>query len=112
MGLFIYQFLLPVSSFPLLLKKKKTIGDHWQSGVLTLHLGTYGTYVINKQTPNKQIWLSSPTSGPKRFDFQGGVWVYRHSGETLHGLLTAELSRVFSSKVDFLACAFGSPESA
>lgn len=31
-----------------------------QSGVLTLNLGSNGTYVINKQPPNKQIWLSSP----------------------------------------------------
>lgn len=31
-----------------------------QSGVLTLTLGDKGTYVINKQPPNKQIWLSSP----------------------------------------------------
>ncbi|XP_063885207.1 frataxin, mitochondrial-like [Scylla paramamosain] len=84
----------------------------YSSGVLTLHLGTHGTYVINKQTPNKQIWLSSPTSGPKRFDFQSGVWVYRHSGETLHSLLSTELSKVFSSNVDFLTCAFGSSESA
>lgn len=33
-----------------------------QSGVLTVNVGgDHGTYVINKQTPNKQIWLSSPT---------------------------------------------------
>jgi len=31
------------------------------SGVLTLKLGEHGTYIINKQPPNKQIWLSSPT---------------------------------------------------
>ena len=31
-----------------------------QSGVLTLNLGPHGTYVVNKQPPNKQIWLSSP----------------------------------------------------
>jgi len=31
-----------------------------QSGVLTLGMGSHGTYVINKQPPNKQIWLSSP----------------------------------------------------
>ncbi|XP_066895666.1 frataxin, mitochondrial isoform X3 [Kogia breviceps] len=32
------------------------------SGVLTIKLGgDLGTYVINKQTPNKQIWLSSPS---------------------------------------------------
>jgi hypothetical protein len=31
-----------------------------QSGVLTVKLGQKGTFVINKQTPNRQIWLSSP----------------------------------------------------
>ncbi len=29
-------------------------------GVLTLKLGGLGTYVINKQAPNRQIWMSSP----------------------------------------------------
>ncbi|KAL5673645.1 hypothetical protein ACJX0J_017951, partial [Zea mays] len=28
--------------------------------VLTLRLGDLGTYVVNKQSPNRQIWLSSP----------------------------------------------------
>ena len=37
-------------------------------GVLTVKLSNHGTYVLNKQTPNKQIWLSSPVSGPYRFD--------------------------------------------
>ena len=37
-------------------------------GVLTVHLSDLGTYVINKQSPNQQIWLSSPVSGPYRFD--------------------------------------------
>ena len=32
-----------------------------------------GTYVINKQTPNKQIWLSSPISGPKRYDLSNFI---------------------------------------
>ena len=32
-----------------------------QSGVLTLSLGLgKGTYVLNKQAPNRQLWLSSP----------------------------------------------------
>lgn len=81
-----------------------------QSGVLTLQLGSFGTYVINKQSPNKQIWLSSPVSGPKRFDFISGVWVYRHTGETLHGLLNTELQQVFSPDVNFFSCAFGGSE--
>ncbi|AWP06449.1 putative frataxin mitochondrial [Scophthalmus maximus] len=34
----------------------------FSSGVLTVKVGgDHGTYVINKQTPNRQIWLSSPT---------------------------------------------------
>ncbi|XP_044010107.1 frataxin homolog, mitochondrial [Aphidius gifuensis] len=55
-----------------------------QDGVLTVKLGTnYGTYVVNRQTPNKQIWLSSPTSGPKRYDFINGMWIYKHDGKSL-----------------------------
>lgn len=64
-----------------------------------------GTYVINKQPPNKQIWLSSPLSGPKRYDWlvaghtmhqkeDGGVageWVYLRDGTTMSGLLKREL---------------------
>lgn len=84
----------------------------YSSGVLTLQLGTHGTYVINKQTPNRQIWLSSPVSGPKRFDFLDGLWIYRHTGETLHGLLNSELARVFSPNLDFCSCAYGSREAA
>jgi len=41
----------------------------YSSGVLNLKLGgSHGTYVLNMQKPNRQIWLSSPVSGPKRFD--------------------------------------------
>lgn len=36
-------------------------GDvEYSQGVLTINLGQLGTFVINKQTPNRQIWLSSP----------------------------------------------------
>ena len=38
------------------------------SGVLTVRLGGgRGTYVLNRQTPNRQLWVSSPVSGPLRF---------------------------------------------
>lgn len=40
-----------------------------QAGVLNLDFSPAGTYVFNKQPPNKQIWLSSPISGPKRYDY-------------------------------------------
>ncbi|KAJ2640981.1 Mitochondrial matrix iron chaperone, partial [Coemansia sp. RSA 1285] len=41
----------------------------YANGVLTISMGEKGTYVINKQPPNKQIWISSPISGPERFDY-------------------------------------------
>ncbi|KAI9581765.1 hypothetical protein GQX74_010082 [Glossina fuscipes] len=67
-------------------------------GVLTVNLGPkHGVYVINRQTPNRQIWLSLPFSGPKRYEFVGpktgekGEWLYRHDDETLHDSLQQEL---------------------
>lgn len=78
-----------------------------QDGVLTIQLGEpYGTYVINRQTPNKQIWLSSPISGPKRYDFDGTKWIYKHDGVSLHELLTSELSKEYSFNVNFSKCIF------
>lgn len=61
-------------------------------GVLTLHLPPHGTYVINKQPPNKQIWLSSPISGPKRYDLIGGKWITLRDGSALTELLEEEIS--------------------
>jgi frataxin len=84
---------------------RSTHADGLQSGVMTATFGQdVGTYVINKQPPNKQIWLSSPKSGPKRYDYvivgEGqndkqdtatGAWVYLRDGSTLDELLDKEL---------------------
>ncbi|KAI9105649.1 Frataxin [Phlyctochytrium arcticum] len=70
------------------------------NGVMTLSLGDKGTYVVNKQPPNLQIWLSSPTSGPKRFDWDGSHWKCGKTGVVLEDLLESELSKVFGEKVD------------
>ncbi|KAJ3089140.1 Mitochondrial chaperone Frataxin [Quaeritorhiza haematococci] len=68
----------------------------YSSGVLTLKLGEPGTYVINKQPPNKQIWLSSPISGPKRYDWAEDKhdWIYLREGTSLGDLLSEELSEI------------------
>lgn len=71
------------------------------NGVLTVKVGSdIGTYVINKQTPNRQIWLSSPSSGPKRYDWTGTTWIYSHDGVSLHQLLEQELSLVLNTKLN------------
>ncbi|KNZ71471.1 Frataxin like protein, mitochondrial [Termitomyces sp. J132] len=71
-------------------------------GVLTLYLGEKGTYVINKQPPNKQIWLSSPFSGPKRYDYSetDDDWLYSRDSQALGDLLNKELTRALGQPVD------------
>lgn len=63
----------------------------YSQGVLTLELGKHGTYVINKQSPNKQLWMSSPVSGPVRYDWHDGLWQYKHDAHQLHSRLQSEL---------------------
>ena len=66
----------------------------YAQGVLTMKLGDeHGTYVLNKQRPNMQIWWSSPTSGPKRFEYekQTGEWKSSRHGEEMLALLKGEL---------------------
>ncbi|KAL9603151.1 MAG: hypothetical protein Q9219_001354 [cf. Caloplaca sp. 3 TL-2023] len=102
-------------------EEKDGVDCEYSAGVLTLTFPPLGTYVINKQPPNKQIWLSSPKSGPKKYDYvafdppeteessaggdgasrggagvkegQGkrGGWVYLKDGSSLSELLDAEL---------------------
>lgn len=75
-----------------------------QAGVLNFVYPPRGTYVINKQPPNKQIWLSSPISGPRRYDYVvlsegqdskegtgAGDWVYLRDMSTLSSLLLSEV---------------------
>ena len=97
-------------AFEVLLDRHKLASDVTLSnGVLTVELDKHGAYVINKQAPNKQIWLSSPASGPKRYDFINQCWIYKYDGLSLHQLLNQELSKVFphDRKIDFQACSYG-----
>ncbi|KMZ61449.1 Ferroxidase [Zostera marina] len=70
--------------------------------VLTLKLGDFGTYVINKQTPNRQIWLSSPVSGPSRFDWdrKSESWVYRRTKAKLLELVEDELGKLCGKPIN------------
>ena len=49
------------------------------SGVLTLSMPPHGTWVLNKQTPNRQIWWSSPISGPRRYEYDADEEVWLHT---------------------------------
>ncbi|XP_038900573.1 frataxin, mitochondrial [Benincasa hispida] len=71
--------------------------------VLTLRLGNLGTYVLNKQTPNRQIWLSSPLSGPSRFDWDQNsqAWIYRRNKANLLSILETELAQICGEPIVF-----------
>jgi len=83
---------------------REDVEVEYSAGVLTLTFPPIGTYVLNKQPPNKQIWLSSPISGPKRYDWvvkgegqhqkEGGGqgdWVYLRDGSSLSDVLAKEV---------------------
>ncbi|KAI4244781.1 MAG: hypothetical protein L6R42_010362, partial [Xanthoria sp. 1 TBL-2021] len=58
-----------VSKLEELQEERRDVDCEYSAGVLNLEFPPAGTYVFNKQPPNKQIWLSSPISGPKRYDY-------------------------------------------
>jgi iron donor protein CyaY len=58
-------------------------------GILTI--GTKnGVFVINRQSVAREIWLSSPISGPYHFFFNNGRWESRNNDE-LFNIITEEL---------------------
>ncbi|KAF1334292.1 Frataxin, mitochondrial precursor, partial [Globisporangium splendens] len=93
---------------------------HLQQGVLKIDLGEDGTWVINRQIPNRQIWWSSPIrcvdcpfclqnalvavdlmlllvvewrSGPRRYEYDAetNTWVNTRDGTELMELLRNEI---------------------
>ncbi|KAI1311104.1 mitochondrial chaperone Frataxin [Xylaria venustula] len=88
--------------------KRTDLDVEYSAGVMNLIINDVGTYVINKQPPNRQIWLSSPSSGPKRYDWvvirEGqdqkqdtatGDWIYLRDGSSLSSLLREETGIAF-----------------
>ncbi|RCI16510.1 hypothetical protein L249_2279 [Ophiocordyceps polyrhachis-furcata BCC 54312] len=93
-----------LAKFEQLQDSREDVDVEFSAGVMTITVANRGTYVINKQPPNHQIWLSSPISGPKRFDWcvvgegQGekegtgtGSWIYARDGLSLNKLILDEL---------------------
>jgi len=84
--------------------EREELDVEFSAGVMTISLPEIGSYVINKQPPNKQIWLSSPKSGPKRYDWvifgdgqnqkEGtgmGQWIYLRDGSSLNDVFMEEI---------------------
>jgi len=73
----------------------------YQAGVLNVQTHK-GTFILNKQAPKLQLWLSSPISGPTHWSMIKGTeddpdkiwWKCDRTGKDLQTLLTTELGSV------------------
>ena len=74
-----------------------------EGGILSVVLPDGGTYLVNKHTPNREIWLSSPKSG---------AWHFRHdpdAGWISTRVVEGERPQLHRLLADELAAAIGNP---
>ena len=89
----------------------------YSNGVLSLRTTTHGTFVLNQHGVTRQVWLSSPLSGPSKYNWhrgkvaaggkgsgveRKGQWCNERDAESdLMRLLEREFSVVFDKDVKF-----------
>jgi len=71
--------------------------------VLNVVVGDQGTFVLNKQAPNLQLWLSSPVSGPLRYYYscEGTAWLNQRDDHELLALLASDFEALCGKRLDF-----------
>jgi frataxin len=71
--------------------------------VLNFTVPDRGTFVLNKQGPNKQIWLSSPISGPLRYDLDLDAldWVCTRDRASLGATLSRDITQLTGHEIRF-----------
>ena len=66
-----------------------------EEGILSIIMPDSREYVINKHTPSRQIWVSSPYSGAGYFEYDGKNWVPKRApaaqGRKLEDFITLEI---------------------
>nr|CCA26662.1 conserved hypothetical protein [Albugo laibachii Nc14] len=70
-------------------------------GVLKIDLAHAGSWVINRQVPNKQLWWSSPLSGPRRYEYnpKSKCWENTRDKTELKNLLKREIEEAIGATV-------------
>lgn len=68
------------------------------AGVMTIKFGG-DTFVLNKQAPSQQLWLSSPKSGPWHYRYADGHWLCTRDGHDLIQRLEEEFTALFACPV-------------
>ncbi len=75
----------------------------FDNGILSIELSDARQYVISKNTPVRQIWLSSPLSGASHyaFDRKSGTWISTRNDDILTTLLSGEFSQLSGTPITF-----------
>ena len=61
------------------------------AGILTLEFANRSKVIVNRQTPNREIWVAAK-SGGFHFHFDGAVWRDTRTNESLEALLSRVVS--------------------
>ena len=72
-------------------------------GILNIELEDGAQYVINKNAPNYELWMSSPISGASHFYLEDDLvtWIDTRSGHKLFDKLANELSQSAGKSFSF-----------
>jgi CyaY protein len=69
-------------------------------GILTIECGDGSRLIVNRQTPNREIWVAAK-SGGFHFAFREGAWRDTRSGGELFVALASLISRQGAAQVSF-----------
>lgn len=63
-------------------------------GVLKVQTEGRGVFIINRNIPRQELWLSSPFSGGAHFVYVEGKWLNTRTNEPFEPLLFSELDQL------------------
>ena len=69
-------------------------------GILTIECGDGSRLIVNRQTPNREIWVAAK-SGGYHFALRDGAWRDTRSGADLFASLAALIGRQGATQVSF-----------
>ena len=71
-----------------------------ESGILTVTCPDKSRVIVNRQTPNREIWVAA-RSGGFHFVFRGGRWIDTRSGEELFASIARVVAQQSGVQVAF-----------
>ena len=75
------------------------IDTELNGGILTLSFENGSKVIVNRQTPNREIWVAAK-SGGFHFRLRDGAWCDTRSGQTLEKLLACVISEQAGEPID------------